>query len=132
QKQPHQQLARRSRSVLQSWLEEETAMFPASSPGKATSSDASAPPKTLKNGRARMGTPPDASRNVRERSPRKKVVLSRPPVCSSSNQKPSVKRPPERSRPSPPSKSTFVPGAPSTPASSRGVPAGLVVTSGGR
>src|SRR5262249_53174881 len=49
------------------------------------------------------------------------------------SQKPSVKRPPERSGLSSPfGKSTAVPGAPRTPAMARGVAAGLVVTRGGR
>src|SRR5262249_12281714 len=42
-----------------------------------------------------------------------------------------VKRPPERSEFSSPSNRIDVPGAPRTPASERGVPGGLVVTSAG-
>src|SRR5262245_57951071 len=67
-------------------------------------------------------------------SSRKKKLASIPQVCARLNQKPPVKRPPERMsslmRSSP--NRTVVPGRPMTPASASGVPGGLVVKSGGK
>src|SRR5262249_4609824 len=116
----------------QSRLVDSTDTLPASWPGKATSSAFSRPARTSKTGRARTGLPgapvPPAVK-LFERELRKKYSLSRPMVWHLSNQKPKIKRPPERawwSRFEPPN-NTVVPGCPKMPPE----PGGLVVTSGG-
>ena len=85
------------------------------------------------NGRARIGKPGEPAVKFTVRSPRKKPPPCKPTVWFGSNQKPSVKRAPERASMSMLSlpKSVVVPGAPSTPAMERGVPGGLVVMSAG-
>src|SRR5262245_24912378 len=115
--QPRHQAVRRFKSAPHSLLEEEMAIEPASTPGKETSWEASIPACTSKIGRARIGNPGVSAVKFVDRSPKNRKLPSRPTVWQSSNQKPMLRRAPERtSLSTEPPNSDWVPGAPKTPA----------------